>query len=73
QCGEVHSVPISAMSRLNHVEPASSARPDLGVSSDGPAADQLSPLLTGGAVEPTCQTSPPDPRQLATSSVSGQT
>ncbi|RWW30055.1 hypothetical protein BHE74_00026342 [Ensete ventricosum] len=51
----------------------SSTRPDLGVSSDDPVADQLSPLSTGGEAEPTCQTSPlPDPRQLATSGVAGE-
>ncbi|RWV94960.1 hypothetical protein GW17_00042454 [Ensete ventricosum] len=35
--------------------------------------DQLSSLSTGDAAELTCQTSPlPDPRQLATSDMSGQ-
>ncbi|RWW28212.1 hypothetical protein GW17_00007331 [Ensete ventricosum] len=56
------------MSRLSHIDPTSFARLDLGVSSDAPVTDQLSPLSTGGVAEPTCQTNPlPDPRQPATS------
>ncbi|RRT59334.1 hypothetical protein B296_00024023 [Ensete ventricosum] len=61
------------VSRSCHGDLESFARPDLGVSSDGPMGDQLSPLSMGDAAELTCQTSPlPDPRQLAISGVAGR-
>ncbi|RWV83858.1 hypothetical protein GW17_00054481 [Ensete ventricosum] len=41
------------MSRLSHVDPVPSARPDFGIFSDGPVVDRLSPLSMGGAAEPT--------------------
>ncbi|RWV78405.1 hypothetical protein GW17_00060634 [Ensete ventricosum] len=44
------SARISATLRLSHVDPASFARPDFGVSSNDPVVDQLSPLSTGDAV-----------------------
>ncbi|RWV81912.1 hypothetical protein GW17_00056627 [Ensete ventricosum] len=64
---------VVSVSRPRHGDPASSARPNLGVSSDGPMGDQLSPMSMGDVAELTCQTSHlPDPRQLATSDVAGR-